>query len=335
MFLIFRFLLRWWRARHPAATQPSVRRAPAAPPRASSGPSAAARGPLAVLAHQVRYDLLASLRNPRARFFTFFFPVLLLVIFSSVFGNGTTTIDGVRVKLSHYYVPGILALSLISAAYGNLVVSVTALRESGVLKRRRATPVPAVVLIGGQAIAVLVVAAIMAVILLVLAKLLYGVGLAPGALVAVACTSLVGTLALGCVGYAVSGLVGNPEAAQPIVQATMLPLWFISGVFIPVANLSHTLRDIAKVFPVEHLAASLQSASIHASFASSISATDLLVLAAMGHRGGRVRCLALQLAAHRSHRVRRRPQRELRCPATWPGRANRSRFASASACRSR
>jgi ABC-2 type transport system permease protein len=62
----------------------------------------------------------------------------------------------------------------------------------------------------------------------------------------------------------------------------MLPLWFISGVFIPVANLSTTVRDIAKVFPVEHLAASLQSASIHGSFASSISATDLLVLAAWG-----------------------------------------------------
>jgi hypothetical protein len=43
-----------------------------------------------LLAHQVRYDVRASLRNPRARFFTFFFPVVLLVIFTGVFGHGTT-----------------------------------------------------------------------------------------------------------------------------------------------------------------------------------------------------------------------------------------------------
>jgi ABC-2 type transport system permease protein len=294
MFLILRYLIRalrplierWRSPRREGTSQSATHREPVArkpaPASAVAGPSAASRGPLMLLAHQASYDLRTSLRNPRARFFTFFFPVLLLVIFASVFGHGTTTIDGVRVKLSHYYVPGILALSLINASYANVVVSITALRESGVLKRRRATPVPPAVLIGGQAIATLAVAAITGLILLVLARVLYGVGIGAGALVAIACTSLVGTLALGCLGYAVSGLVGNPEAAQPVVQATMLPLWFISGVFIPVANLSQTVRDIAKVFPVQHLAASLQLASIHSTFGAAISATDLLVLAAWG-----------------------------------------------------
>ncbi len=283
MVLIIRYLLRWWRARQSQRTPARVaspRVAAASTPVAAS--SAASRGPLALLAHQVRYDVLTSLRNPRARFFTFFFPVLLLVVFSSVFGHGTTTVDGETVKLSRYYVPGILAASIVVATYGNLVVLITTLRETGVLKRRRATPVPPVVLIVSQALATVVVAVIMGVILLVLAKLLYGVGLAPGALAATACTAIVGALALACVGYLVSGLVGSPDAAQPIVQATMLPLWFISGVFIPAANLSSTLRDVAKVFPVEHLANGLHAASIHSTFTSALSASDLLVLAAWG-----------------------------------------------------
>jgi ABC-2 type transport system permease protein len=235
-----------------------------------------------VLAHQVRYDLRASMRNPRARFFTFFFPILLLVIFASVFGHGTTVVDGVRVKLARYYVPGILAMSIINATYSNLVVSIAALRESGVLKRRRATPVAPAVLVGGQAIATLVVATIMGTILLLVAKLGYGVGMAPGALVALIVTSVLGALVFACLGYAVSALLGSPDAAQPVVQATMLPLWFISGVFIPQADLGSTLRSIASVFPVEHLADGLHAASINGSFAGAISATDLLVLAAWG-----------------------------------------------------
>jgi ABC-2 type transport system permease protein len=248
----------------------------------TAGPSAASRGPVSLLAHQVHYDLRASLRNPRARFFTFFFPLFLLVVFTGVFGHGNTTIDGVHVKLSRFYVPGILAMSIVVASYANLVISIATLRESGVLKRRRATPVAPALLIAGQALATVVIVVVMATLLLVVGKLAYGVGIAPAALAAIACTTFIGTLSFACIGYAVSGLIGSPDAAQPVVQATTLPLWFLSGVFIPTTNLSGTLRTVGELFPVEHLAAALQLASVHTSFASSISVSDLLALAAWG-----------------------------------------------------
>ncbi|HEY4915898.1 MAG TPA: ABC transporter permease [Solirubrobacteraceae bacterium] len=237
---------------------------------------------LALLAHQVRYDVRASLRNPRARFFTFFFPLFLLVVFTGVFGHGNTTIDGVHVKLSRFYVPGILAMSIVVASYANLVISIATLRESGVLKRRRATPVAPWLLIAGQALSTVVIVAVMATLLLVVGKVAYGVGMAPAAIAGIACTTFVGTVSFACIGYAVSGLIGSPDAAQPVVQATTLPLWFLSGVFIPTTNLSGTLHTVGKLFPVEHLAASLQLASVHTSFASSISVSDLLALAAWG-----------------------------------------------------
>jgi ABC-2 type transport system permease protein len=243
--------------------------------------SAAARGPLALLAHQARYELLTAGRNPRARFFTFVFPILLLVIFAGVF-HGTTTVDGAHVKLSRYFVSGILAMSIVLASYGSLVVAITTLRESGVLKRRRATPVPPAILIGGQAISAVVTVAIITTILLVIAKLLYGIGLAPGAIVATACTAALGGLSFAAIGYAVSGLIGSAEAAQPIVQLTTMPLWFLSGVLIATQNLSAALRHIGEIFPVEHLAAGLHLASIRTTFAGSISITDLVVLAAWG-----------------------------------------------------
>lgn len=237
---------------------------------------------LKLLGHQTAYDLRISLRNPRARFFTFVFPVVLLVIFNGVFGHGSTTIDGVHTSLARFYVPGILTLSIVVASYGNLVVAMSTLRASGVLKRRRATPVPPTVLVAGQALATLATVVIMSTILLVLGKVAYGVGFAPAAILAIALAGVVGALALACTGYAVSTLIDSPEAAQPIVQATLLPLWFLSGVFIPTAKLSGTLRTVASWFPVEHLASIMQLASVHDSFAGSISVTDLLVLAAWG-----------------------------------------------------
>lgn len=287
MFIILSRLYRAWRARAAGAQADgpdaaAVLAAPAGLMTGSKRHPAGTGGPLGLLAHQVRYDLLASFRNPRARFFTFIFPVVLLVILAGVFGHGTTVVDGVRVQLSRFYVPGILAMSIITTAYASLVVSVATARETGVLKRRRATPVPPTILIGGQAVATLVTTSIMTVVLLVIGRLAYNVSMAPGALVAVACTVAVATLSFACIGYAVAGLIGSLDAAQPIVQATVMPLYFISGVWIPVATLSSTLRSIASVFPVEHLAAALHLASVHGSLGAALAPKDLLVLAIWG-----------------------------------------------------
>lgn len=284
MFLLSRYLMRAWRrrkARRGAGDEP-VATAEFSGTQREDGPSAASRGPLALLGHQALYDLKISLRNPRARFMGFLFPIILLVVFNGVFGSGHTLIDGTRVSLKVFYVPGILAMSIVVNAYAGLVIAISTLRETGVLKRRRAAPVPAAVLIAGQALATVASSAMMSVIVLLIAKLAYGVGMSGPAIGAVACTALVGTIAFACIAYAVSGLIGSPEAAQPVVQATMLPLWFISGVFIPVQNLSRGLKDVADVFPVQHLANSLHLASVHTSFTGALSGTDLLVLAAWG-----------------------------------------------------
>lgn len=285
-------LIRMWRRRQaekaaamnagaaPAQTEAAVLSTVPATPARIDGSSAASGGPLALLAHEALYDLKISARNPRARFFGFFFPIVLLVVFIGVFGNGHTLFDGHHVSMKVFYVPGILTMSIVTNAYASLVILVSGLREQGILKRRRATPVPAAVLIGGQALSTVVMTATSGAILLIIAKLAYGVGLAAPAILAVACAAVVGTLAFACIGYALSGVIGSQEAAQPIVQMTMLPLWFISGVFIPIANLSRGLKDLSDVFPVQPLADSLHLASVHSSFGGSISGTDILVLAA-------------------------------------------------------
>jgi ABC-2 type transport system permease protein len=103
--------------------------------------TAAARGRLALVLHQSRYDLRGFIRNRQARFFTLALPLLFLVIFVSIFGNDY--VGDTHIKASTYYVPGISALAIIAASFVNLVISIVVLREEGILKRRRATPMPA------------------------------------------------------------------------------------------------------------------------------------------------------------------------------------------------
>lgn len=241
------------------------------------------RGEVGLVLHQARFDLLAFLRNRQSRFFTLILPVIFMVIFVSVFGNHR--IGPEQVKASTYYVPGLSALGLIAASFVNLVISVTAQREAGVLKRRRATPVPAWVLIAGRALTAIVVGLAVMTVLLVIGRFAYGVRLPSSTLPGVVLTAVVGAVAFCCLAYALTTVISNADAAQPMVQAVMLPLYFISGVFIPNVNLPTWLQDVARIFPVQHLASGLHHAFDPATRGSGIVWSDLGVLALWGVAG--------------------------------------------------
>ena len=222
--------------------------------------TAASRGTLALVLHQARYDLLGILRNRQARFFTLVLPLLFLIIFVGVFGHHTAREDGTFVKLSTYYVPGLSALGVIAASFVNLVISITAQREGGILKRRRATPVPAWVLVAGRTLTAVIVSLAVLTVLLGFGRVVYHVGLPTSTLPGIALTAVVGSITFCVLGYALSTAIKNEDAAQPMVQAIMLPLYFISGVFVPNINLPSWLRHVAQVFPVEHLSDGLHKA---------------------------------------------------------------------------
>jgi ABC-2 type transport system permease protein len=233
--------------------------------------------------HQARFDLLAFLRNKQARFFTLVLPPLFLVIFVSVFGNNK--VGPAQVKASTYYVPGLSALAIIAASFVNLVIAITTQRETGVLKRRRATPVPAWALIGGRGLTAIVVSLASMAALLLLGRFAYAVHVRPGALPAVVFTAVVGSIVFCVLGYALSTVIQSADAAQPTVQAIMLPLYFISGVFIPAVSLPTWLQDVARVFPVQHLADGLHHAFDPTATGSGIVWRDIGVLCLWGAFG--------------------------------------------------
>jgi ABC-2 type transport system permease protein len=237
--------------------------------------------------HQFRYDLLSFSRNRQALFFTLALPVLFLVIFASVFGGhgNTVKVAGGRIDAAISYVPGIMALGIIAAAFTNLINSVTAQREMGVLKRRRATPVPAGAIIAGRALTAVVTALGISVVLMAIGWLAFGAHLPGRTTPALALAVVVGTLSACCLGFALAAAIRDEDAAQPVTQAVLLPLFFISGVFVPTANLPHWLYDVAGIFPVRHLAAALLTAYNPHTHGAGLAGTDLLIVAAWGAAG--------------------------------------------------
>jgi ABC-2 type transport system permease protein len=231
--------------------------------------------------HQFRYDWYMYLRNIPSLFFTLFMPVMFLVIFASVFGHGKVTIGGTTISVAVYYVPGIIALGIINSSFGNLAAAVVGTREAGIYKRRRATPVGAATLIGARALVAVVVS-------LAITVLLLGIGYAYGASIpartvaALVVGVVVSSLALCCLGFALASVIGNRDAVMPVVLGVTLPLYFISGVFVPSTELPNWLLDIAAVFPVRHIATALLAVYNPGSTGWGFEGTDLAVIAGWG-----------------------------------------------------
>jgi ABC-2 type transport system permease protein len=237
--------------------------------------------------HMFSYDLRAFVRNRQSQFFTLALPVLFLVIFASVFGGSgqTTSVTGGRISTSVFYVPGIIALGVIAACFGNLVASVVTQRERGVLKARRATPVPAGAIIGSRLLTSTVIAVVMAALLLVIGWAAYSAHVPGRTALALLVTVVIGAASFCCLGFGLASLVHDEDAAVPTTQALVLPLYFISGVFVPVAALPHWLADIGGVFPVRHLADALLVAYNPHTTGLGFAGLDLLVVAAWGVGG--------------------------------------------------
>lgn len=207
------------------------------------------------LRHQVNFDLLIFRRNPAATFFTVVLPIIFLVIFTSLFGN--ETLDN-GAKVATLYVPGILALSIISATAVNLAISMTSRRERGRLKRVRGTPVPPSTFILSQSIGGVVISAVMTVLIIALGFFAYGVDLNLASVPTLVITILIGAAAFSALGLAMTVIIPSEDAAPAVTNAIMLPLYFISDVFIPGDQVPDWVATIAGIFPVQHLSRAMQ-----------------------------------------------------------------------------
>jgi len=238
---------------------------------------------LRLTAVQLRYVNKAFWRNPASVFFTFAFPLMFLVIFTALLGHDTVRIGARTVDTSTYYVASMACFAAITACFNNIATTISFQRENGVLKRTNGSPLPAASFLGARILHAMFVAVLLVVLTAAFGHAFYHASLPTGeTLLRFAVTVLVGSAAFCALGLALTGVIPNADAAPAVVNAVILPLEFLSGIFIAFGdNTPSWILWVARVFPVRHFAVGMQAGFLGTAF----NWTDVLIVAAWGAAG--------------------------------------------------
>lgn len=221
-------------------------------------------------ASRIGYEVRSYFRQSDSVFFTFLFPVVLLLIFSVAFSTQNFGGPGDELSAAAFYLPGMVAAGLLLSGVQNMAVDIAMERSDGTLKRLGGTPLGPVAYFIGKLGMVLITGLLQAALLIAVAALAFGVELPtePEKWLTFAWVFLLGVTTCAILGIALSSLPRSGRSATAVVIPIVLVLQFISGVFIQFSALPSWLQTVASVFPLRWLAQGMQSVFLPDSFAS-------------------------------------------------------------------
>jgi ABC-2 type transport system permease protein len=208
---------------------------------------------MALAWQQFRFERKLFWRNPSAAFFNFLLPLLLLFLTATAFSADD--------KELRVLIPGIAGMGVLATTFTALAFNLTILREDGVLKRWRGTPMPAGAYLAGLLGSAALNAFIQVLIVVAIGNVFYGVDWPQDPLLLVGFTAL-GVICFAALGVAFSHLIPNEDAAPAYTNAVFLPVIFISGVFYDASDLPEALKAIAEALPLKHLIDGLSAAIV-------------------------------------------------------------------------
>jgi ABC-2 type transport system permease protein len=200
---------------------------------------------------QFRFERRMFWRNPSAAFFNFALPLIFLFLIASVFG--------LNAKDREILIPGIAGMSVMTTTFTALAFNVTFLREQGILKRIKGTPLPPLSYFGGLIANAVANAVVQVALVIAIGKVVYSVPLPKDWLELVVFT-LLGVVAFSGLGIAMAQLIPNFDSAAAYVNAVFLPMIFISGTFYDTKHLPAVIDGIARVLPLRHIIDGLRAA---------------------------------------------------------------------------
>jgi len=219
---------------------------------------------------QFRLERKLFWRNPSAAFFSFVLPLALLLLFASVYAGNDDQLE--------VLIPGIAGLSVMATTFNSMAFNLTFLREQGILKRLRGTPMPTVSYLAGFLGSAVLNAFVQVMLVVTIGHLLYGVSWPQDWLALVGFTG-VGVVAFGSLGIALSHAIPNFDSAAAYVNAIFLPVMFVSGVFYSSEKLPPVLEGAAEALPLKHVIDGLSGAIVTgAGVADNLEALAVVVL---------------------------------------------------------
>lgn len=210
---------------------------------------------LALVWRAVRAENRIFWRTPIGAFFTLGLPLIMLVLFVALFGNdpiGDTAYG--NVTTAQFYAPGLGVFAAASATYTNIAINLSMRRDDGILKRVRGTPIPPWIFLGGVVLSAVWIAVFATAVMVGLGMAAYGVELEVDKIPAMIVSFLAGTICFATLGVALSGVARTAAAAPAIANATILPMGFISNVFIPLEDPPAWLLWAGDILPLKPFA---------------------------------------------------------------------------------
>ncbi len=225
----------------------------------AEGAPSAAGSDLRLLLGQIRYQNKIFWRTPVAAFFTLLFPLMLLLIFASIFGN--EPIAQLGVTTAQFYAPALAVYGAATAAYVNLAISTALARDEGILKRVRGTPLPPWVYLAGRIGSSACMGALAVGIMLGVGVAFFGVDIIGRTVAAAIVVFIVSSATFSALGLMVVALVRNGDAMLAVTNATLLPLAFVSNIFIaPSQIMPAWVETVGDIFPLKHFAVAFAGA---------------------------------------------------------------------------
>jgi ABC-2 type transport system permease protein len=199
--------------------------------------------------HELRFEQLLFWRNREAAFFTFLLPVMFFLIFGSVYGNDVITKEHIRGAA--FLEAGMIGYGVAATCFAGLGITLVVRRESGVLKRIRATPLPPATYILAVLTSTFVVFLIEAALIVGIGRVLFDVAV-PDRLLSLLGVLLLGAVAFAAMGLGITSLVRSSEGSSAVINAVYLPMAILSGTFFSTKSYPGFLRAIADVLPLTH-----------------------------------------------------------------------------------
>jgi ABC-2 type transport system permease protein len=201
-----------------------------------------------LFAHQLRAEQRLFWRSRELAFFTFLLPILFFLLLGSAYGD--EEIDGVSGY--HYLLAGMIGYGAAATTFAGLALLLVIRRESGVLKRLRATPLPPATYVAAVLISIILVFVVEALVLLAIGRFGFDVPL-PASLVSLGGVILLGAASFAALGIGLTALIRSAEGSSAVVNALYLPLSFISGAFFSEDAFPEFLQKLAALLPLSHL----------------------------------------------------------------------------------
>jgi ABC-2 type transport system permease protein len=231
-----------------------------APPTASAGAAHGRQpGTVSIGRRRIVVELKQFFRDRESAVFNFLLPVLLLVIFGSVFGGQELGPSGIT--FAQYFVAGMIASGILYSSFQSLSIAIPLEREDGTLKRLRGTPMPKAAYFIGKVGMVFVAYAAQVTILIVVGVAFYGINLPQTAVQwwTFVWVSVLGLIACTLCGVAFSVVPKTGKGASAVVTPIVLVLQFTSGVFFLFSDLPPWMQKFASVFPLKWLTQGMRS----------------------------------------------------------------------------